>query len=191
VPSLRRPHVLGIDDGPFDKFASPPIPTSIVGVMMEGPDLVEAIAITSFPIDGDGVTEFLADWILGLRFRPALHGILLGGITIAGLCIVDVHELARRVGLPVMVVNRRQPTDGALCAALERAGFPDRVALVARAPQPVDVGGGLFAATAGAEPDRAAELLAASRGKSDLPEPLRLAHMIARAVATGESRGRP
>ena len=36
----------------------------------------------------------------------------------------------------------------------------------------------------------AAALVAASRRKADLPEPLRLAHLIARAVATGESRGR-
>jgi len=37
---------------------------------------------------------------------------------------------------------------------------------------------------------RAALLLARTRGKSALPEALRLAHLIARAIATGESRGR-
>ena len=34
-----RPHVLGIDDGPFDKSTDTTVP--IVGVMMEGADLVE------------------------------------------------------------------------------------------------------------------------------------------------------
>ena len=186
-----RPHVLGIDDGPFDKFASPAPATSIVGVMMEGADLVEAVAVTSFPVDGDGVTEFLADWIGGLRCRPGLHAVLVGGITIAGLCVIDVRELARRLGLPVVVVNRKEPSNARLCEALETAGFADRVALLDRAPPPLAMDGGLFVAAAGADPDQVEVLIRATRAKSDVPEPLRLAHLIARAVTHGESRGRP
>ena len=105
--ATARPHVLGIDDGPFEKFASRPVP--VVGVMMEGPDLVEAVVRTEFPVDGDGATRFLADWVSSLRCRPALQGIFLGGITIAGLGLVDVVELSERLALPVLVVNRRDP----------------------------------------------------------------------------------
>src|SRR5690349_6229966 len=36
----RRPHTLGVDDGPFQKRATNPVP--IVGVMMEGSDLAIA-----------------------------------------------------------------------------------------------------------------------------------------------------
>ena len=68
----RRPHVLGIDDGPFSKGQREPVP--IVGVMMEGADLVEAIAVTEFPVDGADATNFLAQWIEGLRLRPTLQG---------------------------------------------------------------------------------------------------------------------
>jgi endonuclease V-like protein UPF0215 family len=73
--SLARPHVLGIDDGPFEKRQRAPVP--IVGVMMEGADLVEAVAVTEFPVDGAGATEFLIDWIRGLRLHPTLQGIRL------------------------------------------------------------------------------------------------------------------
>jgi endonuclease V-like protein UPF0215 family len=52
-----RPHVLGIDDGPVDLHNGGE--TSIVGVMTEGADLVEAVAVTHFPIDGDEVRSFL------------------------------------------------------------------------------------------------------------------------------------
>ena len=79
-----RPHVLGIDDGPFDKAVDRDVP--IVGVMMEGADLVEAVAVGAFPLDGDGPAEFLAEWILGLRFASTLHTIVFGGITF----VVDV-----------------------------------------------------------------------------------------------------
>ena len=70
-------HLLGIDDGPFDRFGDANV--RVVGVMMEGPDLVEAVALTGFPVDGDDVTGFLGDWVSGLRFRPALQGLVFGG----------------------------------------------------------------------------------------------------------------
>ena len=38
--------------------------------------------------------------------------------------------------------------------------------------------------------EEALALLACTRRKAVLPEPLRIAHLVARAVATGESRGR-
>ncbi|MEE8580144.1 MAG: DUF99 family protein, partial [Myxococcota bacterium] len=87
-----RPHTLGIDDGPFEKFQSRV--ASIVGVMMEGADLVEAVAHTEFPIDGDRATDFLLEWVQSLRCRPALQGVFLGGITIAGLGVVDIVALS-------------------------------------------------------------------------------------------------
>lgn len=59
--------MLGIDDGPFAVRAGGE--ATIVGVMMEGPDLVEAVAVTRFPVDGDGATGFLGDWVTGPRWR--------------------------------------------------------------------------------------------------------------------------
>jgi endonuclease V-like protein UPF0215 family len=189
MPFPPRPHLLGIDDGPFQKRTSRAVP--VVGVMMEGPDLVEAVALTRFPVDGEGVTDFLADWVRGLRFRPALQGVVLGGITIAGLAVVDVEQLARELEVPVLVVNRRQPTDERLRAALESAGLHARRELLERAPPAHPVGDRLYVAACGLDPDEAAAAVRASRNKSEVPEPLRLAHLIAGAVARGESRGRP
>lgn len=184
-----RPHLLGIDDGPVDKRGASPV--WVVGVMMEGQDLVEGVAITRFPVDGDDATGFLADWVGALRFRPGLQGIVLGGITIAGLAVVDVIELARRTDLPVLVANRRDPRDHRLAEALRAAGFADRLAILERTPTAFPLGRGLHVAAAGASAERAAALVQASRAKSELPEPLRLAHLIARAITSGESRGRP
>jgi endonuclease V-like protein UPF0215 family len=185
-----RPHLLGIDDGPFEKFRSGES-TPIVGVTMEGADLVESVAVTRFPIDAPGVSEFLADWIGELRVRPGLQGAIFGGITIAGLSVLDPTALAERLDLPVLVVNRREPTNERLREALQRAGFDERIPLLDRAPEPFPVGERLHAAVAGADAERARRLLSGSVRKSDLPEPLRLAHLIARAIVMGESRGRP
>ncbi len=183
-----RPHILGIDDGPFEKRARREV--VLVGVMMEGPDLVEGVAVTSFPVDGPDATPFLADWVEGLRLRPALQGIVLGGITLAGLAVVDIMLLSERLGLPVLVVNRRDPANHRLHEALEAAGLEDRGGIVARTPPAFEVESGLFLSHAGVERADAVALVRATLRKSALPEPLRLAHLIARATVTGESRGR-
>lgn len=183
-----RPHVLGIDDGPVRKHGREGV--VVVGVVMEGSDLVEGVAITRFPVDGDGATPFLVGWIRDLRFHPALHGIVLGGITIAGLGVVDISSLSREVGVPVMAVNRKNPANHRLHDALRAAGLPERMEVVDRTPGAVRLPAGVWLSCAGTDPDAAANLVSACTAKAVLPEPLRLAHLIARAVSTGESRGR-
>lgn len=187
-PLPRRPHVLGVDDGAFDKRRDREVP--IAAVRMEGADQVEGVALTRFPVDGDDATAFLAGWIGELRLKQGLSGVVLGGITIAGLGVIDVPALAAALELPVVIVNRRDPSDHRLADALRAAGLEARLAIVAGCPPAFWIEGGPWVACAGIEPPQAAALVAAARRKSDLPEPLRLAHLIARAVATGESRGR-
>ena len=184
-----RPHVLGIDDGPFDKQVDQKV--RVVGVMMEGGDLVEAVAVTDFPLDGDGAAEFLARWIAELRFASALHAVVLGGITIAGLGVVDISRLAARLGLPVMAVNRQAPADKPLIRALQTAGLDDRIRIVETTPRAWGFSDGLFVAHAGSSREDARRLLEATLNKSQLPEPLRLAHIIGSAITRGQSYGRP
>jgi endonuclease V-like protein UPF0215 family len=188
VKRIHRPHLLGIDDGPVTIRSD--AEAVVVGVVMEGHDLVEAVAVTRFPVDGPDATGFLAGWVRDLRARPGLQGIVLGGITIAGLGIVDITALAARLRLPVVAVSRRDPRDHRLAHALAAAGLGDRLALVERTPPASALAGGLYASCAGLGAAAAAALVRASRAKADLPEPLRLAHLIARAVTHGESRGR-
>jgi len=185
---MGRPHVLGIDDAPFVKRQRDPVP--IVAVMMEGCDLVESVAIAEFPVDGADAAGFLASWVGGLRLRPSLRAIALGGITIAGLGVVDVEELAERLRTPVLVVTRRRPSDAELCRALRAAGLAQRVALVERAPRAARVGEGLYLAHAGVARAEAEEITRATLGKARLPEPLRIAHLIGSALVRGASRGR-
>jgi len=189
MSSSYRPHVLGIDDGPFDKRADARV--TVVGVMMEADDLVEAVAVTDFPLDGDDAAEFLASWIAGLRFVSALHAVVLGGITIAGLGVVAIARLAERLGLPVLAVNRQAPEDEPLIRALRTAGLDDRIGIVETTPRAWRLSDGLYVAHAGTSREDAERILRATQNKSQLPEPLRLAHIVGSAIARGESYGRP
>jgi endonuclease V-like protein UPF0215 family len=183
-----RPHLLGVDDGPFDKGQTGLVP--IVGVIMEGSDRIESVAMGEFPVDGEDVTGYLAGWIGGLRTRPALQGVILGGVTVAGLAVVDVADLAERLGLPVLVVTRRNPVGSDLAEALRSAGLDHRLALLQRVPRAFGVGEGLYLAHAGTTRAEAERLVLSCLAKSRLPEPLRVAHLIGQAIVLRESRGR-
>jgi endonuclease V-like protein UPF0215 family len=180
--------VLGIDDAPFSKRQREAVP--IVAVMMEGCDLVEAVAFSSFPVDGDGATDFLADWVCGLRMRRSLQAVVLGGITIAGLGVVDVDALASRLRRPVLVATRRRPSDAELVRALRAAGLPERIPLVETAPRAARVAEGFYLAHAGIARPAAEAIARRTLRKARLPEPLRVAHLIGSALVTGASRGR-
>jgi uncharacterized protein len=183
-----RPHTLGVDDAPFDKRQKGPVP--IVSVAMEGHDVIESVALGEFPVDGDGATDYLASWIAGLRARPMLQAVILGGVTIAGLGIIDVTALAERLGLAVLVVTRHNPARSELADALKAAGLLDRLTLLERTPRAYGISEGLYLAHAGVPRVEAERLLMATLGKAKLPEPLRVAHLIGQAIVLRESRGR-
>jgi endonuclease V-like protein UPF0215 family len=177
-----------VDDAPFDKRQAGPVP--IIGVAMEGHDVIESVALGEFPVDGDGATDYLASWIAGLRARPMLQAVILGGITIAGLGIIDVTALAERLVLAVLVVTRHNPARSELADALKAAGLTERLTLLERIPRAYGAGEGLYLGHAGAARVEAERLLTATLGKARLPEPLRVAHLIGQAIVLRESRGR-
>lgn len=186
--TASRFHVLGVDDAPFTKRVDPTVP--VVAVLMEGHDLVEAIATTSFEVDGDNATDFIGGWIAGLRCRPSIQAVVLGGITIAGLGMVDLDGLASRLDLPVLAATRRDPARSELRRALLAAHLEARIPLLARSPAARLIDDGLYVAAAGIAEADAALLVRSTLGKSRLPEPLRVAHLIGRALVSGESHGR-
>jgi len=188
VHRMQRPHVLGIDEGPFVKGQREPVP--LIAALCEGADLLEGVARNAFPVDGDGATEFLAGWLRGLRMRASLQAVALGGITLAGLALVDVRALAEALALPVLVVTRRPPDNARLREALDAAGLSERFAIAERSPAAFDTGDGVWLAHAGVTREDALALLRASRGKAKLPEALRIAHLVATALVRGESHGR-
>ncbi len=187
--SSARPHFLGIDDAPFDKAQTAPVP--LVAVMTEGPDQVEAVMVGAFPVDGAHVTEYLLEWLGSSTALPSIQAVLLGGITIAGLALVDVGALARGLNRPVLIATRRDTARSDVAAALRTAGLDDRLDIFERAPPTRLAAPGLHIACAGIDWHRGAELARLSVRKGRFPEPLRLAHMIGQAMVLGRSKGRP
>ena len=120
-----------------------------------------------------------------------LQAVLLQGIAMGGFNVVDVHALAADVGLPVLVVARRRPDmDAVRTALLERVpGGRRKWKLVQRAGA-MEPCGSVWVQRAGLTAHEAEGLLAEFTLHGKIPEPLRIAHLVAGALERGESKGR-
>lgn len=184
----RWSHVVGVDDAPFPRDHRGDV--LVVGVAVSG-ERVDGVLSTRVRRDGANATDALAGMIGASQFHAHLHAVLMQGIALAGFNVVDIHRLASRLGRPVLVMARRAPDMAAIRRALlERVrGGAAKWKLIERAG-PMEPCGGVFVQRAGLDLDEAEALLAAFRRTGHVPEPLRLAHLIAGGVTTGRSRGR-
>ncbi|MCI4362148.1 MAG: DUF99 family protein [Thermoplasmata archaeon] len=181
-----HPRVVGIDDGPFRRGSRR---ATLAFVVCSLPDRVDGIFATDVAVDGTDATRRIAAAIRGSGHWDGVRAVILDGVTVAGFNVVDLEGLARTLRRPVVAVTRRPPDLTAVDAALRKYFARDRgrrSRLVHARPLfrvPV-AGGSLMVAVAGATRADAAALVRRSIREGRWPEPLRLAHLVAKAVPT-------
>jgi endonuclease V-like protein UPF0215 family len=183
--------VLGVDDGPF-RFGDPE--TDLVGVVCRGAGYVENVIRARVHVDGSDATDRILAMVESCAQRQDLRAILLDGCTVAGFNVVDLESLNERAGIPVVAVTKGEPNWESVRAALfaHDAHADIKWAALSRGlPERMEVPGGrpLYVRAVGLGRSSAAEVLARTTVRGTTPEPLRLAHLIARAFA--EPRGSP
>ena len=161
----------------------------IVGVIFRGGDFIDGMLSSVIRKDGTDVTEKIGSAILASRHYDQLSYVMTNGISFAGLNILDINELHRRTKLPVIAVVRKKPDRRRFIAALKK--FPDfrKRASVVRRTGHVAAFGEIFFQKAGISLADCRELLKLTCTRSKIPEPLRVAHLVASGLS-GESRGR-
>ena len=188
----RFSHVVGFDDAPFERGHRGDVP--VIGAVFAGRRL-EGVLSTKVRRDGANAATRVAECLAAARFRPQLQAILLQGIAFAGFNVVDLEDLEdlyRRAGLPVLVVARRAPDLKAIRRALlDHVPGGARKWRLIEAAGPMEPLAGVHVQRCGLSTFEAESLLAALQIHGRLPEPLRVAHLIAGGVTTGESRHRP
>jgi uncharacterized protein len=105
--------------------------------------------------------------------------------------VIDLEALSSALALPVVVVARRRPDLGAIERALRMRvpGGLRKWRLIERAGA-MEPAGPVWMQRAGIAAAAARQLLARLAVCGHVPEPLRVAHLFAGALATGTSRGR-
>jgi len=187
----EQARVLGIDDGPFVKGQGT---VPLVGVLVCPPGYVEGVLVSSCAVDGDDANEAIIGMVNPSRFREQVRMIMIDGVAFGGFNVVDISALSAALDLPVVTVARDEPDMNSITFAL-KAHFTDweqRLAMVSKAKvRPVEIPlGRLFIASAGIREDDADDAVRRCLVRGCLPEPVRLAHLVATALVRGESRGK-
>jgi endonuclease V-like protein UPF0215 family len=188
-PMKRRlSYVIGIDDAPFEREHRGDV--AVIGAIFNGPRL-EGVLTCKVRRDGANATRKIEHMIDGSRFASSLQAVLLQGITLAGFNVVDLRALSARLGLPVVTVCRRPPDLGKIRRALlEVVPGGRRKWRMIECVEPPRKCGRVYAQGIGLTWNETVALIERFAMHSHLPEPLRTAHLIAGALATGESRHR-
>jgi endonuclease V-like protein UPF0215 family len=182
----RLSNVIGFDDAPFVRADLSDV--ALVGTVCSGTRL-DIVVRGYVRRDGTDATDTM---IRLVRERSLVHvrAVLLQGITVAGFNVVDVHALNAELGMPVLVVVRRRPRMELFLNAMQALpGFELRRALVEAAGEPEPLRG-VWVQRVGLTRAEAERLLERTTVHGNIPEPLRLAHIIAGGMTTGKSRGR-
>lgn len=184
----REIRLLGIDDAPFKKEEKGKN-VLVVGALFRGGQWLDGILSTKVRIDGRNATKKLIKMINQCKFKPQLKAIMLDGIALGGFNIVDIQKLWRATGIPVMVIVRRKPNLRLIKKTLRSLGMEWKFSIIERSG-PVKKIDNIYIQTAGIEFKKAKEIVKVSCTRSFIPEPIRIAHMIASGIVEGESRGR-
>jgi len=163
----------------------------IAGVVMRGDLVIDGFALGSTTVGGDDATAGVGSLYRSLR-RNDVNLVMLSGCIISKYNIVDVDALSKRVKLPVVCLTYNE-TEG-LEATLARrfAGGGGKLAayrrLGSREPLKLASGRTIYVRSAGIELRDAGTVVNMFTLQGSVPEPVRVAKLLARAESRRSSR---
>lgn len=183
--------ILGVDDAPFSLQEDEE--TYIVGTVFRGGSWLDGVLRSEVTVDGIDSTDKVAEMVNKSRFRD-LRVIMLDGIGFGGFNLVDIERLHNETGLAVIVVVRKMPDFKAIeyaISRLEHREFYRECMRKAGKPLKVETGRNkhIHIQYNGISFQDAESIVKLSSTRSLIPEPIRVAHLIASGFVLGESRG--
>jgi endonuclease V-like protein UPF0215 family len=183
--------LLGIDDSPFsfnEKY------TNVIGVIMRGGEYLEGVIQKQVSVDGDDATFVCIGMIKNTRHKKQLRAVLLDGVSLGGFNVVDIKEICDSTNLPVITITRDKPDFKKIKIALKK-NFYDwekrfnimksgKIHKIETKHNPI------YVKCCGIEISDTKEIIKLSTIRGVVPEPIRVAHIIASGITRGESYGK-
>ena len=187
----RQIRILGIDDSPFtftDKYGT------VIGVVMRGGEYLECVLRSQVAIDGNDATYVCKEMIQNTKHRKQLRAVMLDGVALGGFNIINIDGLYDSTSLPVITITRDKPDFEKIRLALQK-NFDDwkerydllkkgEIYTVKTSHNPV------YVKCVGISIEEAKEIINLSTIRGVIPEPIRVAHLIASGITRGESYGK-
>jgi len=185
----KQVRIAGVDDAPFSKKDKRVL---CVATIFRGGEWLDGLLSFYVDRDGNDATSELIRAINGSRHKEQLQFIMLDGICLGGFNIVDITRVYEETGLGVIACMRKKPEMKKFLSAVSKIN-PEALSCVKRAEDIKSLSIGkrkIYFQVAGCSENKAKELLKLSCTHGNIPEPLRVAHIIARGIILGESKGK-
>ena len=182
-PEIR---VLGVDDGAFTPHVKGLVP--VVGVVFRGGYWLDGVMHTKVNVDGFDATDKIASMIITSPHYKQLRVIMLNGVTFAGFNIVDIKKLNTKTKLPVIAVTRDKPNFTEIHEALKNLPKSEkRWKATLNAGKTFEVSTRnksekVYMQIFGIFEEDAKKILRLTSTRSNIPEALRVAHLIASGI---------
>ena len=181
--AFRNLPIVGVEDGSFQKGITR---RALLAVVLLKNLEIENIRITKIIVDGLDATEKLAGVLGEWKFAA----VMLAGVSFAGFNIIDPTAIHEKFEKPVIIVTRTKPDNKAVHRALQRhfkdwrirwevfekSGSFYKVAVLADEPP-------IYVKTIGVNVKWARNLIRALAFCGRVPEPIRVARLIARGLS--------
>jgi uncharacterized protein len=180
--------VIGIDDAPFDKFDPLQKFVMVVGTVFRGGSFMDGLLSCRVEKDGEDATYRIIEMINECKFKPQIQAIFLDGIAVAGFNVINPISVFKETKVPVVVVIRDYPDFKKMFSALEKLGMHRKIDIIKKMPKPLKVQD-IYVQSIGISKEETKKLLKICCTHSNLPEAIRVAHLVASGLVEGESRG--
>lgn len=181
--AFRNKRVVGVEDGSFQKGITP---KALLAVVLLKGLKIESVKIARITVDGLDATEKLSEILGEWKFEA----VLLAGVSFAGFNVIDPAAIHEEFGKPVIIISRTKPNNKSVKRALERhfedwrsrwnvfenLGLVHKVVVAASGPP-------VYVETVGVHVEWAGKLIQALSVCSRIPEPIRVARLIARGLS--------
>jgi uncharacterized protein len=183
--------ILGMDDAPFS-FND--LDTDLIGVVMRGSQYIEGVLHDRITIDGADATSICEKMITKTRHYQQLKAVLFDGATLGGFNVIDIETLWKNTHIPIITITRKKPDFESISSALQ-AHFSDwkkRLLLLEKGTlhRLKTTHNPLFIKCSGVSLAQAKEIITLATIRGVIPEPIRVAHIIASGISRGESYGK-
>jgi endonuclease V-like protein UPF0215 family len=181
----REIRILGVDDARFQRGRDEW--TRLIGVVYRGGEWMEGCMQVPIRVDGDDATEKLAEMVKSSSHYGQLRVIMTRDSIVGGANVLNLPILFQETGLPVIAVSDSKPDMTRVKKAFKRI-HPDSWenkydSLEKSGPiRPVESRPGravVYVQWAGLSLEQTVELVQKTATRSRIPEPIRVADLIA------------
>jgi endonuclease V-like protein UPF0215 family len=187
----RQIRILGIDDAPFTFYEKY---STVIGVVMRGGEYLEGVLRNQVTIDGTEATMVCKRMIQQSRHYRQLKAVMIDGACLGGFNVIDTEDLCTSIGIPVLTVTRDKPNQQKIKQALQKnfKDWEDRFRLLQKGTlhRIITKYNPIYIKCMGASIEEAKEIINISTIRGVIPEPIRVAHLIASGITRGESYGK-